>query len=68
MLGGAVLALRLMFDNFRLDAVVNLIGQLPREFVITAGFVEAVAPALVVGLLATARICVSGRATALTGF
>jgi hypothetical protein len=52
-LGGAVLAPRLLFDNFGLDAVVNLIGQLPREFVITAGFVEAVAPALVVGLLST---------------
>jgi hypothetical protein len=53
LLGGAVLALRLLFDNFGLDAVVNLIGQLPREFVITAGFVEAVAPSLLVGLVAT---------------
>jgi hypothetical protein len=52
-LGGAVLMLRLLSDNFGLDAVVNLIGQLPREFVIAAGFVEAVAPALLVGVVAT---------------
>lgn len=51
-LGGLVYALRLGFDGFALEAIVGLIGQLPRESVITAGFVEGLGPAVLVGIVA----------------
>jgi hypothetical protein len=52
LLGGLVYALRLAFDHFSLEAIVAVIGQLPRESVITAGFVECLAPAVLVGVTA----------------
>jgi hypothetical protein len=52
LLGGLVYAIRLGFAGFSLEAIVALIGQLPRESVITAGFVEGLGPAVFVGLLA----------------
>jgi hypothetical protein len=52
LLGGVVYAIRLAFDGFSLEAIVGLIGQLPRESVITAGFVEGLGPAVFVGVLA----------------
>jgi hypothetical protein len=52
LLGGIVLALRLAFDRFSVEAIVALIGQLPRETVITAGLVEAIAPAALLGIVA----------------
>jgi hypothetical protein len=52
LLGGVVYAIRLAFDGFSLEAIAGLIGQLPRESVITAGFVEGLGPAVFVGVLA----------------
>lgn len=46
--GGLVVALRMLFNEFTPDDAVVLIGQLPREFVITAGFVP-LAIAVVLG-------------------
>ena len=51
LLGGVIYALRLVFDGFSLEAIVGLIGQLPRETVITAGFVEGLGPAVLVGIV-----------------
>lgn len=52
LLGGLVIALRMIFDRFTLEETVGLIGQLPREFVVTAGFVEVVGISALVGLVA----------------
>jgi hypothetical protein len=52
LLGGIVYALRLAYDGFSVEAIVGLIGQLPRESLITAGFVEGLAPAALVGSIA----------------
>jgi hypothetical protein len=52
-LGGTILALRLLFDGFAVESVVALLGQLPREFVISTGVVQGIAPATVVGLIAS---------------
>jgi hypothetical protein len=60
-LGGAVLALRLVFDEFPIEAVVALIGQLPRELLIAVGLIEAVAPAALVGLCAALLYGAFGR-------
>ncbi len=46
--GGLVVALRMMFNEFFPDDAVVLIGQLPREFVVTTGFVP-LAIAVVLG-------------------
>jgi hypothetical protein len=52
LLGGLVIALRMIFDRFTLEETVGLIGQLPREFVVTAGFVEVIGVSALVGLIA----------------
>jgi hypothetical protein len=52
LLGGLIYALRLGFDGFDIEAIVSVLGQLPRETLITAGLVEGIGPAVLVGLLA----------------
>ncbi len=59
--GGVVLALRLAFDQFPLEAIVALLGQLSRELLITVGLIEAVAPAALVGLVAALVYGAFGR-------
>lgn len=55
-LGGLVIALRMLFDGFSLNEVVAIIGQLPRELVVTTAMLDVLLPAatlaLVVGLVA----------------
>jgi hypothetical protein len=51
MLGGLVLALRMLLDGYRAEQAVSVIGLLPRESVITLGFVEVVASAALVGVV-----------------
>jgi hypothetical protein len=51
-LGGLVFALRLMLDGSSLAEAVALVGQLSREFLITAGLIEVVGSAAIVGLAA----------------
>lgn len=52
LLGGLVIALRLLFDGFSASAVVTLLGQLPRELVISTALLEVAGPAATVGLAA----------------
>lgn len=49
-LGGAVIALRLLFDHYTLDTVRVALGQLPRELVITTAMLTVIGPAALVGL------------------
>jgi hypothetical protein len=50
-LGGLVLALRLMFDHFSFASVVTIIGQLPRELVVTTAMLDVLLPAFTFGLM-----------------
>jgi hypothetical protein len=50
-LGGLVIALRMLFDSFSLNEVVAIIGQLPRELVVTTAMLDVVLPAATVGLV-----------------
>ncbi|HEY0318477.1 MAG TPA: hypothetical protein VGC49_09300 [Solirubrobacterales bacterium] len=50
-LGGLVIALRTLFDHFGVNSAVTIIGQLPREIVVTTAMLDVVAPAAVVGLV-----------------
>jgi hypothetical protein len=50
-LGGVVIALRLLFDHFSFNSVVTILGQLPREPVIATALTDVVAPAATFGLL-----------------
>lgn len=51
-LGGLVIALRMLHDDFGPASIVSVLGQLPREVVITTALLEVVAPALAVGIVA----------------
>ncbi len=51
-LGGLVIALRLLFDHFSIQGAVTVVGQLPRESVVTMALLEVLAPAVGIGLLA----------------
>lgn len=51
-LGGLVIALRMLFDHFALNTVVVILGQLPREPVVTTALLGVIGPAATVGLLA----------------
>ena len=51
-LGGLVLVLRLVTDGYRAEQAVAVIGELPRERVVSLGFVEVVASAAIVGIVA----------------
>jgi hypothetical protein len=52
LIGGLVFALRLLLDGSSVSEVAALIGQMSRELVITTGFVQALGPAIIVGLAA----------------
>jgi hypothetical protein len=51
-LGGLVIALRLLFDHFDFNSVVTTLGQLPREPVVATALMDVLAPAATLGLLA----------------
>jgi hypothetical protein len=51
-LGGLVIALRLLFDHFDFNTVVTILGQLPREPVVATALMDVIAPAATLGLLA----------------
>lgn len=50
-LGGLVIALRLLFDSFSLNEIVAILGQLPRELVISTAMLDVLLPAATVGLV-----------------
>jgi len=50
LIGGLVLALRLLLDGSSVSEVAALIGQMARELVITTGLVQALGPAIIVAL------------------
>lgn len=50
-LGGLVIALRLLFDHYTLTAVVSIVGQLPREPVVATALIDVLGPAAIVGLV-----------------
>ena len=47
-----MLTVRLLSDGFSGDAVVALLGQAPREWVVTTGLVQGIAPATLFGTAA----------------
>ena len=51
LLGGLVIALRLLFDEYDFNAVVVVLGQLPREPVIATALLDVIGPAAAFGLL-----------------
>jgi hypothetical protein len=51
LLGGLVIALRLLFDDYDFNAVVVVLGQLPREPVIATALLDVIGPAVAFGLL-----------------
>jgi hypothetical protein len=52
LLGGLAFALRLLLDGSSVGETTALVGQLPRDFLITAGFVLALGPPAVVAVTA----------------
>ena len=50
-LGGLVIALRMLFDSFSLNETVAIIGQLPRELVVTTAMLDVLLPAATLGLM-----------------
>jgi len=50
-LGGLVIALRLFFDSFSFNSVVPILGQLPREVVISTAMLDVLLLAATFGLL-----------------
>jgi hypothetical protein len=61
LLGGIVLALRLLFDHFSFNSVVAILGQLPREPVVATALTDVVGPAATFGLLATMYFLLRSR-------
>lgn len=51
-LGGAVIALRMLFEGFTPATVITLLGQLPRQLVISTALLDVIAPAATLGLVA----------------
>lgn len=49
--GGLVIALRLLFDSFSLNEIVIILGQLPRELVISTAMLDVLLLAATVGLV-----------------
>ncbi len=49
-LGGLVITLRLFFDGFEPGSVATIIGQLPRELVVTTAMLDVGLPAAAVGV------------------
>lgn len=52
LLGGLVVGLRLLFAGFAFGSVATIVGQLPRQLVVTTALLEVALPAAVVGLVA----------------
>lgn len=52
MLGGVVLAVRLLIKGLSVDSVVSVLGQLPRETVIGTAMVDVIGPAVLLGVIA----------------
>lgn len=52
LLGGVVIALRLLMDGFSASGVVTLLAELSRELVISTAMIEVIGPAATVGLIA----------------
>lgn len=50
-LGGLVIALRMLFDSFSLSEIVAILGQLPRELVVSTAMLDVLLPAATVGLV-----------------
>lgn len=57
-LGGLIFALRLALDGSSISEAVALVGQLPREYLITASLVEVFGVALLVGLAAGVTLAI----------
>lgn len=53
LLGGLIFAVRLRLDGSSVAETASLVGQLPREYLITTGLVQAVGTAALVGLAAS---------------
>jgi hypothetical protein len=60
-LGGLVISLRLLFDHFSVQGAVTVVGQLPRESVITMALLNVIGPAAALGLLAAIVYGLLGR-------
>lgn len=60
-LGGLVIALRLLFDHFSLAGAVTAVGQLPRETVIATALLGVLALAALVGLAMAMVYGLAGR-------
>lgn len=52
LLGGLVIALRMIYDHYDQGSIVSAVGQLPRELVMTTALLEVLGPSLVLGLAA----------------
>jgi hypothetical protein len=48
-LGGLVLTIRLLFDGYRPESIVAVVGQLPRTLVVTTALLEVIGPAALLG-------------------
>ena len=51
MIGGVVIALRLLFHHAALQGIVTAVGQLPRDSVLATALLNVIAPAVGIGLL-----------------
>ncbi|HEX5527629.1 MAG TPA: hypothetical protein VFX44_10605 [Solirubrobacterales bacterium] len=60
-MGGLVIALRLLFDHFSLQGAVTAVGQLPRESVVAMAMLNVIGPAVAFGLLAACAYGLFGR-------
>jgi hypothetical protein len=60
-LGGLVIALRLVFDHFSIQGAVTAVGQLPRQAVVTMALLNVVGPAVAFGILAAILYGLLGR-------
>ncbi len=66
-LGGAVIALRMLFEGFTPATVITLLGQLPRQLVITTALLDVIAPAATLGLIAALAFGALNRPQAAPG-
>jgi hypothetical protein len=66
-LGGLVIALRLLFDHFSFNSVVTILGELPREPVIATAMTDVIAPAITFGVLVAIYYGVRGGPTSREG-
>jgi hypothetical protein len=63
LLGGVVIALRLLFDGFSAPGVVSLLAEVSRELVISTAMIEVIGPAGTVGLIAALAYGILGPST-----